>query len=165
MEDTLLLPPVLEMALLRVRPRRRGDTACGGCMQKKNSISGILAAYHISDRNDGRDDDDDEKRSKSYPSRTSWGGAFSLAEKFPFLFERRYGIAAYDYWWGYSSAQIDLMTIDQPLVVYPKDDDNKPKEHTQKKMDDFYERWAAKKKGTTMAGKKISLGDYLSNKI
>lgn len=56
------------------------------------------------------------------------------------------------------------MTIDQPLVVYPKDDDNKPKEHTQKKMDDFYERWAAKKKGTTLAGKKISLGDYLNNK-
>ena len=132
-------------------------------MQKKNSISGILTAYHISDRDDGRDDDDDEKRSKSYPSRTSWGGAFSLAEKFPFLFERRCGIAAYDYWWGYSSAQIDLMTIDQPLVVYPKDE-SKPVEHSKRKMDDMYERWAAKKNGSTLAGKKISLGDYLNNK-
>ena len=132
-------------------------------MQKKNSISGILTAYHISDRDDGRDDDDDEKRSKSYPSRTSWGGAFSLAEKFPFLFERRYGIAAYDYWWGYSSAQIDLMTIDQPLVVYPKDE-SKPVERSKKNMDDMYERWAAKKNGSTLAGKMISLVYYLNNK-
>ena len=30
---------------------------------------------------------DDEERSKSYPSRTSWGAAFSLAEKFGFLSE------------------------------------------------------------------------------
>ena len=133
-------------------------------MQKKNSIVSILTAYHISDRNDGCDDDDDEKRSRSYPSRTSWGGAFSLAEKFPFLFERRYGIAAYDYWWGYSSAQIDLMTVDQPLVVYPKDSST-PKKHTKKEMDDMYDRWEAKRNGSTMAGKKISLGDYLNNKF
>ena len=132
-------------------------------MQKKNSISGVLAAYHISDRDDGLDDDDDKKRSKSYPSRTSWGGAFSLAEKFPFLFERRYGIAAYDYWWGYSSAQIDLMAVDQPLATCPREKDGE-KKHSKEEMDDMYERWAAKKNGSTLAGKKISLGDYLNNK-
>ena len=56
------------------------------------------------------------------------------------------------------------MTIDQPLVVYPKDE-SKPVEHSKKNMDDMYERWAAKKNGSTLAGKKISLGDYLNNKI
>ena len=56
------------------------------------------------------------------------------------------------------------MTIDQPLVVYPKDD-NKPVEHSKKKMDEMYERWVAKKNGSTLTGKKISLGDYLNNKI
>ena len=133
-------------------------------MQKKNSISSVLAAYHISDRDDGLDDDDDEKRSKSYPSRTSWGGAFSLAEKFPFLFERRYGIAAYDYWWGYSSAQIDLMAVDQPLVSYPREKDG-DKKHSKDEMDSVHDRWAAKKKGRRLVGEKISLGDYLNNKI
>lgn len=55
------------------------------------------------------------------------------------------------------------MTIDQPLVVYPKDE-SKPVEHSKKNMDNMYERWAAKKNGSTLAGKKISLGDYLNNK-
>lgn len=136
-------------------------------MQKKNSISAILTGYHISDRNDGCDDDDDEERSKCYPSRTSWGAAYSIGEKFPFLLERRFGIKAYDYWWGYSAAQVDLMMADQPLVVYPKSDNDKPKEVSQKSMDNLYERWAAKRKetGGIKKGEKISLSDYLNNKI
>ena len=127
----------------------------------------MLSAYHISDRDDGRDDDDDEERSKSYPSRTSWGAAFSLAEKFGFLFQRKYFIAAYDYWWGYSSAQIDLMVADQPLVVYPKTKkEGGPKNHTKKEMDDLYDRWMEKKKNEgSLVGKKISLADYLNNKL
>lgn len=134
---------------------------------KKNSIERILAGYHISDRDDGRDDDDDEERSKSYPSRTSWGAAFSLAEKFGFLFHRKYFIAAYDYWWGYSSAQIDLMVADQPLVVYPKTKkESGPKKHTLKEMDDLYDRWMEKKKNEgSLVGKKISLADYLNNEL
>ena len=88
--------------------------------RKKNSIDSVLSAYHISDRDDGRDDGDDKGGSKSYPSRTSWGAAYSLAEKFGFLFERKFGIRAYDYWWGYTAAQIGLMVADQPLVMYPR---------------------------------------------
>lgn len=134
---------------------------------KKNSIERILTGYHISDRDDGRDDDDDEERSKSYPSRTSWGAAFSLAEKFGFLFQRKYFIAAYDYWWGYSAAQIDLMVADQPLVVYPKTKkEDGPKKHTKKEMDALYDRWMEKKKNEgSLIGKKISLADYLNNKL
>lgn len=72
---------------------------------------------------------------------------------------------AYDYWWGYSSAQIDLMAIDQPLVVYPKGKD-KPANHSKKKMDDVYARWEAKKsaEGGTLKGEKVSLGEYLRSK-
>lgn len=134
---------------------------------KKNSIERILTGYHISDRDDGRDDDDDEERSKSYPSRTSWGAAFSLAEKFGFLFHRKYFIASYDYWWGYSSAQIDLMVADQPLVIYPKTKkESGTKKHTLKEMDDLYDRWMEKKKKEgSLVGKKISLADYLNNEL
>lgn len=131
-------------------------------MQKKNSIHGVLIGYHIIDRDERPDDEYGEKGSTSYPSRTSWGGAYSLAEKYPFLFERRFGIRAYDYWWGYTEAQIDLMVADQPMVVYHHDDE-KPK-HTKKKMDDFYEKWKAKNNGKSAVGKKISLGEYLRNK-
>lgn len=78
--------------------------------------------------------------------------------------ERRYGIRAYDYWWGYTSAQIDLMIADQPLVVYPKDKGEK-KAPTRKTMDDFADKWMAKKQGKTLSGQKISLDEYLRNGI
>lgn len=72
---------------------------------------------------------------------------------------------AYDYWWGYSSAQIDLMAVDQPLVVYPKDKDRAAK-HSKKKMDDVYERWVAKKhKENSVVGEQISLTDYFKNTV
>ncbi len=51
------------------------------------------------------------------------------------------------------------MVADQPLVVYPKNKEAKP---TKKKMDDAYERWAARKKGEqSMLGKEVSLKDFL----
>lgn len=126
----------------------------------------MLADYHISDRDDGSGDDDDEERSESYPSRTSWGAAFSLAEKFPFLFATRYGIKAYDYWWGYTSVQIDLMVADQPIIVYKKRNTDGSVKHTAKEMDDLWDNWVKKKeKEGSLVGKKISLSDYLNNKI
>lgn len=61
------------------------------------------------------------------------------------------------------------MVIDQPLVVYPKSEKHNAdgsKKHTLKEMDDLYDRWAAKKeKEGSIVGKKISLNDYLNNKI
>lgn len=122
----------------------------------------MLTGYHIIDRDERPDDEHGKRGSTSYPSRTSWGAGYSLAEKFPFLFERRFGIRAYDYWWGYTEAQIDLMAIDQPLVVYHDDNEDEP--HTKKKMDDYYDRWLAKRNGESAVGQKISLGDYLRKK-
>lgn len=133
--------------------------------RKKNSIDSVLSAYHISDRDDGRDDGDDKGGSKSYPSRTSWGAAYSLAEKFGFLFERKFGIRAYDYWWGYTAAQIGLMVADQPLVVYPKCEAKNAdgsKKHTAEEMDKLWDDWQRKKqKEGSLVGKKVNLGEYL----
>ena len=59
------------------------------------------------------------------------------------------------------------MVADQPLVVYPKTKkESGPKKHTLKEMDDLYDRWMEKKKKEeSIIGKKISLADYLNNKL
>ena len=59
------------------------------------------------------------------------------------------------------------MVADQPIVVYPKTKNEVgPKKHTKKEMDDLYDRWMEKKKKEeSLIGKKISLADYLNNKI
>ena len=59
------------------------------------------------------------------------------------------------------------MIADQPLVVYPKSNE-KDKPITKKSADDFYDRWKAKKDAigkNAHKGEKISLGDYLNNRI
>ena len=59
------------------------------------------------------------------------------------------------------------MVADQPLVVYPKTkNEGGTKNHTKKEMDDLYDRWMEKKKNeVSLVGKKISLADYLNNKL
>ena len=59
------------------------------------------------------------------------------------------------------------MVADKPLVVYPKaKKEGGPKKHTKKEMDDLYDRWMEKKKNEgSLVGKKISLADYLNNKL
>ena len=90
-------------------------------------------------------------------------------ECLPVIFATRYGIKAYDYWWGYTSAQIDLMVADQPIIVYKKDkkrNSDGSVKHTAKEMDDLWDNWVKKKeKEGSLVGKKISLSDYLNNKI
>lgn len=159
MEDSCFLLGLLALVVLCERCRHGRVANDNGYSEKKNSVGGVYAAYHIDDRDERPDDDDDEEGTRSYPSRTTWGAAYSLAEKYPFLFERRYGVKAYDYWNGYTIAQINLMVADQPLVVYPK---SKKEKATKKKMDDAYDRWAARKKGEqSMLGQKVSLKDFL----
>lgn len=79
------------------------------------------------------------------------------------MYASRFGIRAYDYWWGYTSAQIDLMIADQPIAVYAKNGDNK-KAPTKAKMDDLWARWAEKHK-TSASGEKIKLSEYLGKNI
>lgn len=136
------------------------------CFQKKNSIGAISSGYHISDRNDGHDDGDGSTR--SWPSRTCWGAAYALGEKYGFLLERKFGIAAYDYWYGYSAAQIDLMVIDGPVIDYGADK-KKGMGNTQadvEEMDALAEAYAKKKEEEgTMVGETFSLDGFLKGQL
>lgn len=117
--------------------------------------------YHITDRDGVGDDDDeqDDEGSQSWPSRTTWGSIFSLGEKHPSLLATYWGVRQYNYWWGYTSAQIDLMLIDQPFVSYKKKD----AKHSKKEMDELREAWEKKRAGRSYAGKKVSLNDFLTS--
>lgn len=54
------------------------------------------------------------------------------------------------------------MAIDQPTIVYPKDNDGK---HASKaEMDELTEAWEKKHKQSRV-GKKISLNEYFDNDI
>ncbi len=66
---------------------------------------------------------------------------------------------AYDYWFGYTSAQIELMIADQPLIVY----DKKDKKHTESQMNDLADKWLEKKKKEGSNKEKVRLSDYLKN--
>ncbi len=124
--------------------------------------------YHIIDRNDGHNDDDGSTR--NWPSRTHWGAAFSVGEKFPFLLERRFGIGAFDYWWGYTQAQIELMMIDQPTIEYINKDKKKRKSMIATKqeadeMNALQEAWDKKRQGKSYVGKTFSLNDFVIGKV
>lgn len=83
-----------------------------------------MSRYHISDRDEGHDNDDDEGGSKSFPSRESWGAAWSIGEKHPtlteplILFFGLWRIPMWGYLWGYTIAQIELLAIDSPMIAY-----------------------------------------------
>ena len=82
----------------------------------------------------------------------------------PFLFERRFGIRAFDYWYGYSANQIDLMVMDHPVINYGKD--KKPGSMIATKseveeLNELQEAWERKHKGKSRVGQKVSLGEFL----
>ena len=78
-------------------------------------------------------------------------------------------MSAYDYWWGYTSAQIDLMVADQPLIVYKKEKKRNADgsvKHTAEEMDKLWDDWMKKKeKEGSMVGKKINLGEWLRGEV
>lgn len=124
--------------------------------------------YHIIDRNDGHNDDNGSTR--SWPSRTRWGAAYALAEKFPFLFERRFGIKAFDYWWGYTQAEIDLMVTDQPTMEYDVKDKKGKKsmiatKQEEQEMKDLVKEWEKDRNGKSYVGKTFSLSDFMEGKV
>lgn len=69
-------------------------------------------------------------------------------------------MAAYDYWDGYTGVQIDLMMIDQPITVYPKDKKNDVNGgHTRAEMQKIAEEWEKKHGKAGRLSKKVSLSD------
>jgi hypothetical protein len=65
----------------------------------------------------------------------------------------------WDYYWGLTAAQVELLTIDQPIVVYKADKDNdKPwKKGTVSGSyaKNQYQKWLEKKKKREAEGKKL----------
>ena len=158
---------VLALAVLCEGYRPGGGHGGVGCIQKKNSIGAVSDGYHISDRHDGSDDE--HGKTRSYPSRTAWGAAYSLGEKFPFLLERKFGIAAYDYWYGYSSCQIDLMLADQPVIDYGSTEKKNERSmfgtrEEYDEMEALTAAWEAQNK-ESMVGKKVNLSEFMTKKV
>lgn len=86
-----------------------------------------------------------------------------MSEKFPWLFERRFFIRAYDYWYGYSKAQIELMAIDQPITVFPKNKKtSKNGGHTRAEMQKIAEEWEKKHGKAGRVSEKINMSEFLA---
>ena len=70
-------------------------------------------------------------------------------------------VPMWDYYWGLTAAQIELLTIDQPIVVYKKDEDNdKPwKKGTVSEgyANKQYQKWLEKKKKREAEGKDLDI--------
>lgn len=78
-----------------------------------------------------------------------------------------------EYGWrfGYTSAQIDLMIIDQPTVDYSSNKDKRSKKsmiatkQEEDEMKDLVEAWKKDRNGKTYAGKTFSLNDFMEGKV
>lgn len=70
-------------------------------------------------------------------------------------------VPMWDYYWGLTAAQIELLVIDQPIVVYKADEDNdKPwKKGTVSGSyaKNQYEKWLEKKKKRDAEGKNLDI--------
>lgn len=68
-------------------------------------------------------------------------------------------VPMWDYYWGLTAAQVELLTIDQPIVVYKADKDNdKPwKKGTVSEgyANKQYQKWLEKKKKREAEGKDL----------
>lgn len=73
-------------------------------------------------------------------------------------------MAAYDYWDGYTAAQIELMAIDQPITVYPKTkkDNGLNGGHSAAEMRRINEQWEKKYGKPGKVSEKIKLSDFLA---
>lgn len=77
-------------------------------------------------------------------------------------------IREYGWRFGYTSAQIDLMVMDQPVISY-KDDKKKRSMMASKsevnELDALTEAWQKKRGGKTFVGGQFSLDEFVKNKI
>ena len=71
----------------------------------------------------------------------------------------------WEYLWGRTKAQIELRTIDQPLVVYKSDNKKETPWKNGKVSEDYasiqYHKWLEKKKLREKQNKKIDFMKYL----
>lgn len=78
-------------------------------------------------------------------------------------------IPMYDYYWGLTAAQVELLSVDQPLVVWKKD---KAKEKpwkdgkvTEGYAERQYRKWLEKKAQREKQGKKLDFMKYLQDSV
>jgi len=76
-------------------------------------------------------------------------------------------IQMYEYYWGHTAAQIELMKIDAPLTVYKaRNDKPKPGEKgytkTAAQAARDYERWKARKEEEKRKGAVVDLETFLT---
>lgn len=117
------------------------------------------------DRGKGYADANEDGRSRAYPSRTRYGTAggdgkarqyLVMSKSFFFGF-----VTVYDWeWlWGRTAAQIELRTIDQPIIVYKADEKKevpwKNGRASSKYANDQLRKWREKKKRKEKSGKHI----------
>lgn len=109
--------------LLSMEDYRRGPFAHHPGSKKKRSGAGVLSGYGILDDYGRYMDDDDEKRSRSIPSRTKLGKRAAIIEKFPFLGQSLslFGGLVIIPFWVYDHTPIAVMEVmmaDLPRVEY-----------------------------------------------
>lgn len=76
-----------------------------------------------------------------------------------------YPVKAYIYNWVYTLAQIELILVDRPLVLYKDDKGKGGKSNTPSSKDAqrAYEDWLKRKNGDKDKGSKIKLNDWIEN--
>ena len=70
-------------------------------------------------------------------------------------------VPMWEYLWGHTAAQIELMTVDAPFVAYQKREkskEEKMKSYTREKAKRDYDKWVEKKKK-----RKTNLSTFLGN--
>lgn len=113
------------------------------------------------DRYEGHGGEEDEEGSRTYPSKTEIGGAWALGEKYPELVRGKsllFGLVylpMYAYYDGLTSAQVELLTMDSPMVDYHADKKGKkkkePRKPTMADAEEAKRKWEEKYKGSTAA--------------
>lgn len=76
-------------------------------------------------------------------------------------------VPMWDYYWGLTAAQVELLTIDQPIVVYKKDNDKEKPWNNGTATEDYakkqYQKWLEKKRRREAEGKAVDVEKVFGN--
>ena len=75
-------------------------------------------------------------------------------------------VPMWDYYWGLTAAQVELLTIDQPIVVYKKEKKEAPWKDgkvSEDYADKQYRKWLERKKQREREGKTVDLEKTFAN--
>ena len=77
-----------------------------------------------------------------------------------------FSINRYDWLWGFTKAQIELLLVDQPIVVYKKEKKEAPWKDgkvSEDYADKQYRKWLERKKQREREGKTVDLEKTFAN--